>query len=95
MGMTIEELKQKMIPVLRAYGVERAGVCGSVARGEDTPASDVDVLVQFREPIGLFKFSRLQRELGEQVQKKVDLATYRSLRRAFKERMLQDEVRIV
>ncbi|MFC4244981.1 nucleotidyltransferase family protein [Gryllotalpicola reticulitermitis] len=33
---------------LAAYGVERAGVFGSIARGEDTTASDLDLIVVFR-----------------------------------------------
>ena len=33
---------------LASHGVERAGVFGSVARGEDTKASDLDLIVAFR-----------------------------------------------
>jgi len=34
-------------PALRARGIRRAAVFGSVARGEDRPDSDIDILVEF------------------------------------------------
>lgn len=34
--------------VLASHGVDRAGVFGSVARGEDKPESDLDLIVAFR-----------------------------------------------
>jgi len=37
---------------------------GSVARGEAGPNSDVDLLVEFDRPVGLFHFFRVQRRLG-------------------------------
>ena len=71
----------------RAYQVKRLAVFGSVLRGEDTPSSDLDLLVEF-EPearIGLFRFVRLQRELGEVFRKSVDLNTAGFLNRAFRD----------
>jgi len=45
----IETLHQHM-PDIRAFGVARLAVFGSVSRGEETPDSDVDVLVEFEAP---------------------------------------------
>jgi predicted nucleotidyltransferase len=58
---------------LRAMGVVHAAVFGSVARGDDRPSSDVDVLVELapQAPVGtpemLLIESQLQRDLGRSV----------------------------
>ena len=77
--MTIDEVKEKTVPVFDKYGIEYAGVFGSVARGQDTPASDVDIITRFGEPMGMFRYMSLIRGLEESLHKKVDLVTERSL----------------
>src|SRR5438067_9939881 len=52
-------------PLLDAFGVSRLSLVGSFARDEGRDDSDVDLLVEFNRPIGLFQFARLQRQLGE------------------------------
>lgn len=74
-GMGIQEIQQKIAPVLHKYGVRRASVFGSVARQEDTAESDVDLLVELGTPMGLVTYSRLARELEEVLGRKVDMIT--------------------
>lgn len=59
----------KTQPVLKAW------LFGSYARGEETPESDVDILVEFdhSSPIGLFAYARMWRELQELLGLAVDL----------------------
>ena len=59
----------KTQPVLKAW------LFGSYARGEETPESDVDILVEFdhSSPIGLFAYARMWRELQERLGLGVDL----------------------
>ena len=59
----------KTQPVLKAW------LFGSYARGEETPESDVDLLVEFdhSSPIGLFAYARMWRELEERLGRQVDL----------------------
>ncbi|CAM5538018.1 nucleotidyltransferase family protein [Leifsonia shinshuensis] len=45
---TIAVLREDINRTLRAFDVEAAGVFGSTARGEDTTASDIDLVVKFR-----------------------------------------------
>lgn len=56
-------------PVLKAW------LFGSFARGEETPQSDVDILVEFDhgQPIGLLRYAGMWREIEELVGRKVDL----------------------
>ena len=44
-----DNLRDKILPVLRPY-VKRVAIFGSLARGEDTPESDIDILVELRPP---------------------------------------------
>ena len=50
---------------LRALGVASLALFGSAARDEAGPGSDVDLLVEFDRPVGLFHFFRLQHRLEE------------------------------
>ena len=71
----LDELRNQILPVLLPSGARRVAVFGSVARGEDTAQSDVDILVAFHSPVGLFRLAHLQRELGERLGCPVDLVT--------------------
>jgi len=81
----------KHLPDLkRHYHVKTIGVFGSVARGDATPKSDVDILVELSKPIGLFRFVGLEQELSELLGRKVDLVTKRALKPAIKEDILSE-----
>jgi predicted nucleotidyltransferase len=75
-----EELREKILPVLLPCGVKRIALFGSVVRGQDTPGSDIDILVTLkprseRPPLGLFKWIALEEELSERLSRKVDLVS--------------------
>jgi predicted nucleotidyltransferase len=88
--MELEEVKKKITPVLEEYGVEYAGVFGSVARGQATPESDVDILVKLGRPTGMFKYMRLISSLEQSLSKKVDLVTENSLNKFVKPYAMAD-----
>jgi uncharacterized protein len=77
---------------LRRFGIKSLGIFGSVARDEAGPASDVDLLVEFAIPAGLFELIRLQRYLESLFGRRVDLATPNGLRDQFRARILRDTV---
>jgi predicted nucleotidyltransferase len=77
--MTVEEVKQRTAPVFREFGVRYAAVFGSVARGEDRPESDVDLLVRLGRPTGMVGYMRLIESLESCLERKVDLVTEQSL----------------
>lgn len=74
------------------YLVKEIGIFGSVARGEETATSDVDVLVEFSAPVGFFTFLDLEDFLTRTLGKKVDLVTKRALKPAVKDQILKDAV---
>ena len=88
--LTIDEIRSRSTPLFRRYGVARASVFGSVARGNAGPESDIDLVVSLKKPIGLFKFYELNDALEETLGHKVDLATPRSLNPHLARRITND-----
>ncbi len=72
------------------YAVKSLALFGSVARNEATLSSDIDLLVEFNKPIGLFHFLRVKNCLQEWLNQKVDLVTYQALKSPLKEQILKE-----
>ena len=74
---TLADLKQALhdeVPYLRErYHVDQIGICGSFVRGDQTPESDVDLLVTFTETPDLLTFVNLKRYLERSLDRDVDL----------------------
>lgn len=64
-----EELRR----VLRPLGAQRIRVFGSVARGDDTESSDVDLIVDIPSTVGMFDLLRMQSEAEAVLGRPVDL----------------------
>ncbi len=77
--MSLREINEEIAPILSAYGVTRAGVFGSVARGTDRPDSDLDLLIELREPVGVFRLVALKQELEECLGRPVDVVVREAL----------------
>jgi predicted nucleotidyltransferase len=73
-------------------GASNVRVFGSVARGEDTDESDVDLLVDLSSDVSLVGLSGLTREIGEIVGVEVDVVPADSLKRAIRERVLAEAI---
>jgi len=87
-------LHEKRGELAEKYGVKSLALFGSVARDEARPDSDVDLLVEFDRPVGLFAFIGLQQFLETLLGRKVDLGTPRSLKPRVKERVLQEAINV-
>jgi len=72
------------------YCVKTIGIFGSVVRGEPHGRSDIDVLVEFDPPIGLFKFLELEELLSERLGGKVDLVSKKALKPEIGRRVLSE-----
>ena len=93
--MTVDEIKKKIVPLLQAFRVPRAGLFGSAARGEMGRDSDIDVLVDLRKEASLFEFIELKQELEEALGKKVDLVEYQTIKPRLKESILKYHVALI
>lgn len=71
----LRKKKPEIEAIARKYGAHNVRVFGSVARGEDTPRSDVDILVDLKKGISLYEHIRLKNELQELLGRKVDVMT--------------------
>lgn len=78
---------------LSGLGVRSLALFGSVARGDARPDSDVDLLVEFERPIGLFHFARVQRRLEEILGQRVDLVMKDAVKPQLRGRILAEAVR--
>lgn len=82
------------VDVLREqHAVKTLSIFGSTARDDARADSDVDVLVEFSKPVGLFAFVGLQLYLQEILGTKVDLATEDALRDFMRPTILKEAVR--
>ena len=88
--MTIEEIKGRIIPILERYGIKKAAIFGSLAKGEAKASSDVDILVEFSETISLLDFVAIERELGELLGIKVDLVMKSALKPRIGKHILEE-----
>jgi predicted nucleotidyltransferase len=78
---------------LASLGVRSLDLFGSVARGDSGPDSDVDLLVDFDKPIGLFHFFRVQRRIEEILGSKVDLVMRDAVKRQLRDWIFAEAVR--
>jgi len=93
--MRLEDIKTVAIKACQDYDVQRLDVFGSLARGVATSTSDVDLLVEFREPDRQpsKRFFGLLHQLEDSLGRSVDLITTNSLRNPyFKKRVLEERV---
>ncbi len=90
----INILKEQRKTLNEKYHVEMLSLFGSVARGEARDDSDVDLLVEFSQPVGLFQFIELQQWLESLLGCKVDLGTPRSLKTSLKDHVLREAIRV-
>jgi predicted nucleotidyltransferase len=74
------------------YYVSRIGIFGSFARGEARPDSDVDILVEFSQPVGLFHFVDLQDRLTQILGRKADLGQPGAIKPVIKEEVLKETI---
>ncbi|MBS4028591.1 MAG: nucleotidyltransferase family protein [Ignavibacteriales bacterium] len=93
---TLDEIKgilKEQMPFLeKKYNVKTIGIFGSFAKNEQEAESDVDVLVEFSNTPGLFKFINLENYLSKVLNVKVDLVTKNALKPVIKDTILQETV---
>jgi uncharacterized protein len=69
---------QIIIDTLMPFEPTYIGIFGSVARGEDTPESDVDILTSFANVVSLFELGGMYADLTENLHREVDLILEKS-----------------
>ena len=89
--MSFIEIQQIIAEYFKTQPILRAWVFGSYARGEETPLSDIDVLVEYeKEGISLLKHAAIICDLEKLIEKPIDLVQLKLLRPNVKERVIDD-----
>ena len=82
-------LEQEFAILKDRFGVKSLGLFGSIARGDASPRSDVDILVEFDAP-SFDRYMDLKFYLEERLGRSVDLVLRGSLKPALRERILRE-----
>ncbi|MBU3907410.1 MAG: nucleotidyltransferase family protein [Nanoarchaeota archaeon] len=92
----IERIKSKITEVLKKNKVSKAGIFGSYSRGEQNKNSDIDIAVEINDSeMSLLGFIALKMKLEEVLGKKVDLVEYSVIKPLIKNRILNEEIKII
>ena len=91
----IKKIREILVEVLKKYGVRKAAIFGSVARGDDTEDSDIDIIVEFVDGKSLLDLVALKLELQKMLGKEIDIITYNSIHPLLKEKILSEQVVIL
>ena len=91
---TIADIKEKITGPARKYGIQKAYLFGSYARGEAGLKSDIDICIEKGKIRTLFELSGFCQDLEEVLRNKVDVVTTSSLSNNFREQIERDMILI-
>ena len=77
---------------LRVMGVCSLALFGSTVRGEAGPHSDVDLLVKFDDPVGIFEFLEVKEYLEEILKCPVDLVPHNGIKKQLRDEILAEAI---
>lgn len=88
----LQEKRENILNIAAEHGAFNVKIFGSVARGEDTDCSDIDFLVEMESDKSLLDRIALIQDLEDYLGCKVDVATVKTLREYFRERILKEAI---
>jgi predicted nucleotidyltransferase len=91
MDTQTDEIKEKVLEILKKHYVKKAAFFGSIVRNELTEESDIDILIEFKGKKSLFDLANLQIDLEDSLQRKFDVLTYNSIHPLLRERILSEQ----
>ncbi len=94
----LEKIKETLLvhkkDLSENFRVKQIGIFGSYVHGEQKKKSDIDILVEFSEPIGLFRFMDLEEHLTDLLGAKVDLVSKKALKPRIGAHILKEAIYI-
>jgi len=94
MSPILQNNRDDILRIATQYGASDVRVFGSVARGEDGPESDIDVLIHLETGRSLLDIVAIKQELEELLGRKVDVLTESSLSPYLREQILMEAIRL-
>lgn len=93
--MNRDELNSVIIRYLKNYHVDRVGIFGSFARNQNRPNSDLDLLIRFKKNPTLLQLVKIERELSELLDIKVDIVTEPSITDSLLKENIEKDLQII
>ena len=90
----LQQLRDEILRIVRKHNAEKVYVFSSCARREETPGSDVDLLVDFNRNATLFDQVDIQNEIRSLLDCKVDVVSKRGLHPYIRHRVLAEAVEL-
>ena len=90
--MSANRIAKKTKPVLKEFGVKKAAIFGSLARGGFKKDSDIDILLKLRKDLTLLDVLKLKVRLEEKLGRKVDLVEYDAIKPGLRRSILKNQI---
>lgn len=90
--LELKDIAAEISRIAAAYGIIKAGIFGSYARGEASSESDIDLLLEFNGVIGLMRLGHLKSDLEETFGKKIDILQFCAINPLIRDHVLQEVI---
>ena len=91
---TIKSRREEILEIAEKYGARNVRVFGSVARGEEGPESDVDIIVEMEKGSSLLDIIAIKQDIEELLGRKVDVVTESSISPYIRTEVLKEAVNL-
>jgi uncharacterized protein len=85
-----QDINDKIVNYLKRFNPRRIGIFGSYAREEDTPQSDIDILIDFSGQVTLFDLGGIKYDLTEILNRPVDIVTEKGINKHIRDNIYKD-----
>ncbi|HWB63331.1 MAG TPA: nucleotidyltransferase domain-containing protein [Chitinophagales bacterium] len=87
--------KQELADTLKQFPIKRAALFGSMARGEETAYSDIDILVEPETSLTIFDILRMESVLEQKFLRKIDIVEFAAIKHSIKDTVLNQMVELI
>lgn len=91
---TINRRREEILDIARKFGAKNVRVFGSVARGEEGPESDIDIIVEMEKGSSLLDIIAIKQDIEELLGRKVDVVTEASISPYIRDEVLKEAVNL-
>lgn len=93
--MSRNEIEHIILDYLKPFNLQRLGIFGSYARGEENPHSDIDLLVKFKDTLSLLQLIKIENDLSKKLGFKVDMVTEGSIKNSRIKTEIKRDLKII
>ena len=93
--MSRQDIQNIIVDYLKDYNPVRVSLFGSFARKENSPSSDIDILVKFHDSYSLLQLINIENELSDKLGIEVDLVTEGALKNNTIKKSIKKDIQII